>query len=55
MPAAYQFVDEWFVPASVEDVYDVIGENSPTRPGGARSSPRSKATAGRRDQGGVRR
>ncbi len=26
MPAAYQFVDRWFVPAPVEDVYDVIGE-----------------------------
>src|SRR5881396_2098966 len=26
MPAEYQFIDEWFVPAAVEDVYDVIGE-----------------------------
>jgi hypothetical protein len=24
--AEYQFVDEWFVPAAVEDVYDVIGD-----------------------------
>jgi uncharacterized protein YndB with AHSA1/START domain len=26
VPAAYEFVDRWFVPAPVEDVYDVIGE-----------------------------
>jgi uncharacterized protein YndB with AHSA1/START domain len=26
VPAAYHFVDRWFVAAPVEDVYDVIGE-----------------------------
>jgi hypothetical protein len=26
VPAAYHFVDHWFVPAPVEEVYDVIGE-----------------------------
>jgi hypothetical protein len=26
MGASYEFVDEWFVPALVEDVYDVIGD-----------------------------
>ena len=26
MSAEYEFVDRWFVPASVEDVYAVIGE-----------------------------
>lgn len=25
MPAAYQFVDRWFVPAPIGDVYDAIG------------------------------
>jgi Polyketide cyclase / dehydrase and lipid transport len=26
VPAAYHFVDRWFVPFSVENVYDVIGD-----------------------------
>jgi hypothetical protein len=26
VPAAYHFVDRWFVPFPVEDVYDVIGD-----------------------------
>jgi uncharacterized protein YndB with AHSA1/START domain len=26
MPAEYQFVDRWFVPAPVEEVYDLIGD-----------------------------
>lgn len=26
MPAAYRFVDRWFVPAPPEDVYDVMGD-----------------------------
>jgi uncharacterized protein YndB with AHSA1/START domain len=26
MGAKYEFVDEWFVPASVEDVYDAVGD-----------------------------
>jgi uncharacterized protein YndB with AHSA1/START domain len=26
MGAQYEFVDEWFVPAPVEDVYDIIGD-----------------------------
>jgi uncharacterized protein YndB with AHSA1/START domain len=26
MGARYEFVDEWFVPAPVEDVYDIVGD-----------------------------